>query len=75
MSLRKQKFAKLLEIGGYADDLEFMQAAIMDVVCLAICMNPDCSYTEDLEPDQEEGWCEECSTNSMKSGLILAGVI
>jgi len=75
MSLRKEKLAKLLEIGGYADDLEFMQAAIMDAVCLAICMNPDCSYTEDLEPDQEEGWCEECSTNSMKSGLILAGVI
>jgi hypothetical protein len=38
-------------------------------------MNPDCSYTEDLEPDQEEGWCPECKTNTMKSGLVLARVI
>jgi hypothetical protein len=75
MSLSNEKLKKLLEVGGFADDLAFMQAALSDAVCLAICMNSDCSYTEDLEPDQTRGWCPECQTNSMKSGLILAGVI
>jgi hypothetical protein len=75
MSFVNEKLKKLLEVGGFTDDLAFMQAALSDAVCLAICMNPDCSYTEGLEPDQKRGWCPECHTNSMKSGLILAGVI
>jgi hypothetical protein len=28
-----------------------------------------------MEPDQNHGWCEECSTNSMQSALILEGLI
>jgi hypothetical protein len=75
MSLTKAKLQKLIEIGGFADDLALYQASLADAVCPAICMNEDCSYTEDLEKDQEEGWCPECNTNSMKSCLILAGII
>ena len=75
MSLSKDKLQKLIEIGGFADDLALIQASLLDSVCLAICMNPDCSYSEELEPDQRCGWCPECKTNSVKSGLILAGII
>lgn len=75
MSLRKQKLKNLVEVGGFADELALISESLLDAVCLAICMNPECSYTEDLEPDQEEGWCPECSANSMKSGLVLAGII
>lgn len=64
MSLSKHKLQKLLVVGGFADGLAFMQAALTDAVCMAICMNPDCSYTEDLEKDQQEGWCPECRTNT-----------
>jgi hypothetical protein len=28
-----------------------------------------------MEPDQRRGWCDECRANTMKSALILAGVI
>ncbi len=75
MSLRKDKLRKIIEIEGFADELALMQAGLFDAVCTAICMNPDCSYTEELEPDQREGWCPECHTNSMVSGLVLVGLI
>ena len=41
----------------------------------AICMNEDCDFTCEMEPDQDAGYCEECRTNSMHSALILAGLI
>lgn len=75
MSRRTIKLRKLVEIGGFADDLALVEASLLDSVCPAICMNVGCSYSEDLEPDQQEGWCPECNTNSMMSGLILAGII
>ena len=75
MSLQKEKLQKLIVIGGFADELALVRESLLDASCLAICMNPECSYTEDLEPDQEEGWCPECNSNTMKSGLILAGII
>ena len=75
MSLRSEKLRKLVEIEGFADDLALIEASMTDSVCPAICMNPDCSYTEEMEPDQREGWCPECKTITMASGLILAGII
>ncbi|MPZ29554.1 MAG: hypothetical protein GEV13_00915 [Rhodospirillales bacterium] len=75
MSLRKDKLRKLIEMQGFTDELELVEAALSDAVCPTICMNPDCSYTEEMEPDQREGWCPECKTNSMMSGLVLAGII
>jgi hypothetical protein len=38
-------------------------------------MNPDCDYTTEVEPDQREGWCEECGTGTVRSGIVLAGII
>lgn len=43
--------------------------------CPAICMNVDCDYTCDMEPDQDRGWCEECRDTTLKSAMVLAGVI
>ena len=52
-----------------------MEAAALDSVSPAICMTEGCDYTCEMEPDQDRGWCEVCGTNTMKSALILAGVI
>ena len=40
-----------------------------------MCMNEDCDFTCEMEPDQNAGYCEECRINSMQSALILAGLI
>ena len=69
------KLQKLLEIEGYTNFTELLTANITDSVCPAICMNEGCNYVCEMEPDQDRGWCEECHTNSMKSALVLAGVI
>jgi hypothetical protein len=75
MANQKAKLAKLLEIEGYATSFDFAEAFVTDSVCPAICMNDDCDYTSDLEPDQDQGYCDECDTGTMTSGLVLMGLI
>ena len=69
------KLQKLLEIEGYDSLEELLEAVFSDSVSPAICMNEGCNYTSEMEPDQTEGWCEECQTNSMKAAPVLAGLI
>ena len=74
-AVREAKLAKLLEIEGYDSVEALMEAVFSDSVSPAICMNEDCDFTCEMEPDQDAGYCEECRTNSMQSALILAGLI
>jgi hypothetical protein len=69
------KLAKLLEIEGYDQIAELAETVFSDSVSPAICMNEGCTFTCEMEPDQDRGWCEECQTNSMASALVLAGLI
>jgi len=73
--LSQQKLKKLVELEGFDDDTDLIAAAVADSVCPAICMNDGCDYTTEMEPDQSQGWCEVCRTNSLKSALVLAGII
>lgn len=69
------KLQILAEIEGYDDYMEMLDDKGTDGVVPAICINPDCNYTCGMEPDQDRGWCEDCETNTVKSCLILAGII
>jgi hypothetical protein len=73
--LREQKLAKLLEIEGYDNVEDIAEAVFSDAVSPAICANPDCNYTCEMEPDQDRGWCDECRTNTMVAALVLAEMI
>ncbi|HEX4960624.1 MAG TPA: hypothetical protein VF173_07275 [Thermoanaerobaculia bacterium] len=68
------KLDELVSIWGLSIP-EFIESYALDSVVPGICMNPDCSSTAEVEPDQREGWCEECSTRSVRSGIVLAGLI
>ena len=70
-----KKLAQFLNIEGYDDIADLAEAILSDSVSPAICMNADCDYTCEMEPDQDRGWCDECRTNSIKSALVLAGLI
>jgi len=72
---RRQKLATLLEIEGYPSVEALLQAVLGDSVSPAICMNEDCNYTCEMEPDQQRGWCDECRTNTMVAAPVLAGII
>lgn len=69
------KLATLVASEGYQSLDGLLEASVLDSVCPAICMNDGCDYTEEMEPDQDRGWCPECQTNSMKSGMVLAGLV
>jgi hypothetical protein len=73
-TLAQDKLAKLAEIEGLTIE-ELCEQAVMDVACKGICMVPRCDYTTDVEPDQEYGYCENCGGQTVKSCLVLAGII
>jgi hypothetical protein len=54
---------------------ELIETYALDEVVPGICMNPGCTYSTEVEPDLCTGWCEECETQSVQSGLVLAGII
>lgn len=71
----QSKLELLCEIEGYADTHDMFEAATFDSVAPGICMNEDCDYTTEVEPDSASGWCEICDTNTVKSCLVLGGLI
>lgn len=73
------KFETLMDLEGYTNPLEFIEAECLGagwrVGVPAICVNDGCNYMRDMEPDQDGGWCEECQTSTVKSALILYGIL
>jgi hypothetical protein len=69
------KLARLMEIEGYDDELKLFAAILSDAVSPGICTNSGCDYTTEVEPDQDRGYCEACRSQTVRSALILAGLI
>lgn len=74
-SERCRKLNQLVADFGFATHEEMAESALCDSVAPAICVNPDCDYSTDMEPDQTAGYCEACGTRTVVSGLVLLGVI
>ena len=75
MSKDQDKLRTLKEEYGFKTVQTMLEYAMFDSIVPAICYNTNCSATCDMEPDQDQGWCEICDTNTVKSCLILAGLI
>jgi hypothetical protein len=73
--LRRAKLAKLIEIEGYESLEQLLEAVVGDSVSPAICMNEDCNFTCEMEPDQARGYCDEYHINTMVAAPFLAGII
>ena len=63
--MNTDKLNDLLAIEGI-EEIDMFEIA-NESIQPGICMNPDCDYMTQVEPDQEKGWCEECNTNTVKS--------
>jgi hypothetical protein len=74
-SEREAKLQRLAELEGFETVDEIFDAAVTDSVCPGICISPGCDYTTEVEPDQRKGYCEICGTQTVKSCLVLAGLI
>ena len=69
------KLNLLAEYEGHASPMDMFESIGLVDSVPAICMNPDCDYTTDMEPDMSKGWCECCDTNTVKSAFVLGGFI
>jgi hypothetical protein len=69
-----KKIKQLEDINGQTAE-EMAEESVFDGTCASICMNEGCEETFEYEPDQDEGWCDSCETNSVQSILILLGII
>jgi hypothetical protein len=75
LSRKAAKLMKLCDLEGFDSLDDLLQAAVIDSVCPAICMTDGCDYTTEMEPDQDQGFCEACGGNTVTSALVLAGLI
>ena len=75
MSKSALKLAELMKVEGFTDSLDFLEHCSMDSVCPGICTRKDCDYTTEVEPDCCDNYCEKCKKQSVKSALVLMGVI
>lgn len=73
--IRQAKLQALVDAEGFASLEDLLEAVVADSVCPAICTTEGCSYTCEMEPDQDRGWCEACGKNTMQSALVLAEII
>lgn len=72
---REAKLETLRQVEGFATIEAMLEAATFDSVSPGICTKPDCDGTIEVEPDQDRGWCPVCGSNTVKSALMLAGII
>lgn len=75
LSNKGEKLMKLCEAEGFQTFEQLMRHSSCDSVCPAICMTEGCDYTTEMEPDQDQGYCEACGGNTVVSALVLAGLI
>ena len=74
-NLSHPKLVTLAETEGYAEVADLLEDHALGSVVPTVCVVSDCDHTADLEPDQRAGFCEACGPASMKSGLVIAGMI
>jgi len=68
-----EKLEQLCKLEGLSENM-LLKRAVMEDVCSGICMNDDCDYVTECEPDASKNYCEECNTHTVTSCLILAGI-
>jgi hypothetical protein len=62
------------ETEGYKTVMDMLSDAMADRQCPAVCKF--CNFVDiDVDPDYENGLCDECGQNGMTSVLVLAGLI
>jgi len=75
LSGKAEKLMKLCEYEGFTTFDQLLRHVGSDSVCPAICVTEGCDHTAEMEPDQNEGYCEACGGSTMVSALVLAGLM
>jgi hypothetical protein len=70
---RRARLAALAKSEGFDSVDALLGAAVFDSVCPGICVL--CGYTAEVEPDQRRGYCSACGGQTVRSALVLAGLV
>jgi hypothetical protein len=54
------KLKKLMESEGYSELDDLLSAVVGDSVSPAICIEPTCNFSTEMEPDQTRGYRGPC---------------
>jgi hypothetical protein len=63
----------ITEEEGFEDPMQLLTEYALESVVPGICK--ECEAIYHYEPDQDEGYCEQCGENTVVSCLILAGIM
>jgi hypothetical protein len=55
--------------------MEFIDAYALESMSPGICMNSDCDYATEVGLGERAGYCPSCQTATIRSGIVLAGLI
>ena len=47
---------------------------LSDAVSPGMCMNETCNLTCEMEPHQDDVYCKECITDTMKAAPVVIGI-
>ncbi|MDB6147567.1 MAG: hypothetical protein JWO45_1231 [Spartobacteria bacterium] len=75
LSNKGAKLMTLCEKEGFQTLDGLLRHAANDSLCPAICVTEGCDYITEMEPDQDNGFCDACGGNTVTSALVLAGLI
>ncbi|WFU32391.1 hypothetical protein QA635_38940 [Bradyrhizobium brasilense] len=75
LSQKSVKLMKLCDQRGFDSLDDLLLVALLNSMCPAICITEGCDHTAEMEPDQDQGFCEACGGNTVVSILVLAGLI
>lgn len=75
LSQKGAKLMKLCDQRGFEHLDDLLLAALLNSACPAICMTEGCDHMAEMEPDQNQGFCDACGGNTVVSALVLADLI
>lgn len=66
----------ILDDEGYTDVAAFLEDYAYESVVPGKCMSAECGWViTRCEPDLTNGWCEGCGQQTVKSSLVLIGIV
>lgn len=75
LTTRGEKFARFCKTTNLDYD-RLLELSTQDNLCPGICTDVGCDFIcEEIESDQEFGYCEKCGNQTIVSVLVLAGII
>jgi hypothetical protein len=72
---KQNKLRRLASLEGHDNIIDLLEDSIFDSLVPGICMNEECEENYNYEPDQDQGYCEVCETNTVMSCLRLNDMI